>query len=406
MDSASWQHGTHFLKFGADIARRQVTFEQARAPRGSFSFDGTYTGSALADFMLGYVRNASINPAHTSTDLWNWWQSYYFNDDWKLTPRLTVNLGMRYDYFQPYTQVDDKFVNIEQNGFIVAGITTPETSSYGRGLIAPDRNNWAPRVGFAYSPTFLNDAVIRGAYGWYYTPQISNAIFAMAEGAQATAGAAVIGSPTGIPNIFFNDPFSSAVTTGALNFAVSNDQNLRDTYIQQWNLNVQKTLPGKILLDVGYIGTKSTTADCHVRGSQPADPTGRSADSRLAVAQCAPSQSGLSARGSFRQIHRQRHLSCAPAEGGAPHEQRAGLPDRLHLVEVDLRTERHRRAGRRRQLHRRPAGYLQSCWPIVRYPVSTSRSASCRRCSTSCRSSKIRTARRGGCSTAGSFRPS
>jgi Carboxypeptidase regulatory-like domain len=258
VDSFSWQHGTHFLKFGADIARRQVTFEQARAPRGSFGFDGTYTGSALADFMLGYVRNASINPAHTSTDLWNWWQSYYFNDDWKITPRLTVNLGLRYDYFQPYTQVDDKFVNIEQNGFVVAGITTPETSSYGRGLIAPDRNNWAPRVGFAYRPTSLNDAVVRGAYGWYYTPQISNAIFAMAEGAQATAGASVIGNPTGVPNLFFNDPFSSAVTTGALNFAVSNDQNLRDTYIQQWNLNVQKTLPGKILMDVGYIGTKST----------------------------------------------------------------------------------------------------------------------------------------------------
>jgi Carboxypeptidase regulatory-like domain len=258
VDSFSWQRGTHFLKFGADVARRQVTFEQARAPRGSFGFDGTYTGSALADFMLGYVRNASINPAHTSTDLWNWWQSYYFNDDWKLTPRLTVNLGLRYDYFQPYTQVDDKFVNIEQDGFVVAGITTPQTSSYGRGLIAPDRNNWAPRIGFAYRPTFMNDAVVRGAYGWYYTPQISNAIFAMAEGAQATAGASVIGNPTGLPNIFFNDPFASAVTTGALNFAVSNDQNLRDTYIQQWNLNVQKNLPGKILMDVGYIGTKST----------------------------------------------------------------------------------------------------------------------------------------------------
>ncbi len=258
VDSLSWQRGKHFLKFGADLAKRHVTFEQARAPRGGFGFDGTYTGSALADFMLGYVRNASINPAHTSTNLWNWWQSYYANNDWKVTPRLTVNLGLRYDYFQPYKQVDDQFVNIEQNGFIVAGLTTPQTSRYGRALIAADRNNFAPRAGFAYRPSFASDAVIRGAYGWYYTPQISNAIFAMAEGAQATAGASVIGNPTGAPNLFFNDPFSSAVTTGALNFAVSNDQNLRDSYIQQWNLNVQKKLPANVLLDVGYVGTKST----------------------------------------------------------------------------------------------------------------------------------------------------
>ena len=258
VDSLSWQRGKHFLKFGADIAKRHVTFEQARAPRASFTFDGTYTGSALADFMLGYVRTANINPVHTSTDLWNWWQAYYVNDDWKVTPRLTLNLGLRYDYFQPYKQADDKFVNIEQNGFIVAGITTPSTSKYGRALIAPDRNNWGPRVGFAYRPTLVSDAVIRGGYGIYYTPQISNAIFAMAEGAQATAGADIIGNITGAPNVFFNDPFSSAVTSGALNFAVSNDQNLRDSYVQQWNFNLQKKIPGNVLIDAGYVGTKST----------------------------------------------------------------------------------------------------------------------------------------------------
>lgn len=258
VDSLSWQRHKHLFKIGADIARRNVTFEQARAPRGSFGFDGTYTGSAIADFMLGYVKTASINPAHTSTDLWNWWQSYYFNDDFKVTPRLTVNLGIRYDYFQPYKQSDDKMVNIEQNGFVVAGLTTPQTSQYGRALIAADRNNFAPRVGLAYRPKFSDDMVVRAAYGWYYTPQISNAIFAMAEGAQATAGASVIGNLTGAPNIFFNDPFSSAVTTGALNFAVSNDQNLRDSYIQQWNFNIQKKMPFGILLDAGYVGTKST----------------------------------------------------------------------------------------------------------------------------------------------------
>ena len=92
---------------------------------------------------------------------------------------------------------------------------------------------------------------MRGGYGIYYTPQISNAIFAMAEGAQATAGATLNGNIVGAPNLFFNNPFAGAVTNGALNFAVSNDQNMRDSYIQQWNLNVQHKLPGNVVLDVG-----------------------------------------------------------------------------------------------------------------------------------------------------------
>jgi hypothetical protein len=257
-DTLSWQHGRHFLKMGAEFDRRSVTFGQSRSPRGAFGFDGTYTGAAIADFLLGYVKSASVNPAHTSTDLTNLWQGYFINDDWKVTPRLTLTLGLRYDYFSKYKQKDDKFADIYQNGFVVGNVFTPSTSPYGRGLIQPDYNNFGPRFGFAYRPTFFGESVIRGGYGIYYTPEISNAIFAMAEGAQATAGASVTGNLTGKPNIFFNDPFSSAVTTGALNFAVSNDQNMRDSYIQQWNLNVQHKLPGSIILDVGYVGAKGT----------------------------------------------------------------------------------------------------------------------------------------------------
>ncbi len=258
VDVLSWQRGKHFIKMGADIARRHVTFLQSRAPRGSFNFDGTYTGSAMADFLLGYIRSDSVNPAQTSTNLWNWWQSYYAQDDWKVTPRLTINMGIRYDYFQPYHQVDDQFVNIQLNGFVVADLVNPQTSPYGRGLIAPDRNNWGPRFGFAYRPGLVDDMVVRGGYGIYYTPQISNAIFAMAEGAQATAGATLNGNLSGAPNLFFSDPFPGATNSGALNFAVSNDQNLRDSYIQQWNFNIQKKVPGNILLDAGYVGSKGT----------------------------------------------------------------------------------------------------------------------------------------------------
>ena len=358
VDSLSWQHGRHFLKFGADIARRNVTFLQSRAPRGSFGFDGTYTGSALADFMLGYIRTSSINPAQTSTDLWNFWQSYWVNDDWKVTPNLTLNIGLRYDYFQPYKQSDDKFVNIELNGFIVADTVTPKTSRYGRPLIAPDRNNWGPRIGFAYRPEFVKDSVVRGGYGIYFTPQISNAIFAMAEGAQATAGAQLIGNLTGAPNLTWTTPFQGAVTTGALNFAVSNDQNLRDSYIQQWNLNVQKKLPFGIVGDVGYVGVEGHAARRDVRGPEPAGPACGSAHAGPGVDQRAPAQPAVPARGARRQVDRQLHLSRAATQRRAAPFEGPGVPCGVHVVEGHLRPERHRRAGGRRQFHRLAAGYL------------------------------------------------
>lgn len=102
---------------------------------------------------------------------------------------------------------------------------------------------------------YLKDTVVRAGYGVYFTPEIYNAYFAMAEGAQATGGASLTGNLSGAPNIFMSAPYGTSVA-GALSFTVANDQNLRDSYIQQWNLNIQKKVPGNIVVDVGYVGSK------------------------------------------------------------------------------------------------------------------------------------------------------
>ncbi len=257
-DIVSIQRGKHFYKAGVDFVRRGFTFEQARNARGTFRFDGTYTGSSLADFMLGYVKYAEINPDHTNTDLKGLWQSYFVQDDWKITPNLTMNIGIRYDYLQPLFDSQGRMANIEQNGVYVTKLVTPATAAYPR-MVRGDKNNFAPRFGLAWRPAFVKDAVVRMGYGIYYNHIHPNAPFGMTESSQAKGSYQVDGAPAGRPTIFFDNPFASAVSpTVQLNAVPSNDPNYRDAYIQQWNFTIQKKTFAGFLVDVGYVGSKST----------------------------------------------------------------------------------------------------------------------------------------------------
>lgn len=270
VDNLSWQRGKHFLKFGVDLGRRTDYFSQARDPRGHFGFDGRYTGSALLDFLLGYTSSQSINPTVTRTNISSWIQAYSIQDNWSVTNTLTLNLGIRWDHFAPYTQDDDKYADIyiAADGINPGAVFTPANSPYGRGLIKPVYHDFQPRFGFAYQPYGQNKVVIRGGYGIYFTPEIDNAWFAMAEGAQAQAGAALIGNPglTGttpaskLPNYFFQTPFTGVTTGGPLTypFAIAMDQHLQDQMTQQFNLIVQTQLPGKVTGEIGWVAARGT----------------------------------------------------------------------------------------------------------------------------------------------------
>ena len=269
-DSISWQRGKHFLKFGADVGRRTDYFSQARDPHGTFGFDGRYTGSALLDFMLGYVDGDSINPTVTRTNISSFIQAYAVQDNWRVTPKLTLNFGIRWDHFAPYTQDDDKYADIYigADGLNPGTAITPATSTYGRGLIQPVYHDYQPRIGFAYQPYGMEKVVIRGGYGIYFTPEIDNAYFTMGEGAQAQSGAVLTGNPglTGttpalkLPNLIFNNPFPGISTGGTPTYPFANaiDQHLQDQMNQEYNLVIQAQLPGKVTAEVGYVGARGT----------------------------------------------------------------------------------------------------------------------------------------------------
>ena len=286
VDSLSWQRGKHFLKLTVDLGRRTDFFIQARDPRGTFSFDGRYTGgfatvgsvkspqgasgAGLLDFLLGYVATDSINPTVTQTHIVSLIQGYSVQDNWSVARNLTVNLGVRWDHFPPWYQTNDKFADIYAgaDGVTPDHIATPTSGSlYGRGLVKSNYYDFAPRLGFAWQPYGLNRTVVRGGYGIYWVPDIANGYFQEAEGFQAQAGASLTGN-TGpsaggaatTPNLTLANPFPGVTTGGPSTypFAVEIYQNLAEQMSQQFNLTVQTIFPGGFTGDIAYVGTRGT----------------------------------------------------------------------------------------------------------------------------------------------------
>ena len=165
IDSLSWVKGRHQVKVGADVMvpMRNEYFDVAPT-RGNFSFTAQYTGNAFADFLLGYVQRAQLTNVFIVTqDLRS--QSFFGQDDWRVNDKLTVNLGMRYDYMTPAVEKDNRMANFDPSG-AGALVFATDGSIEDRALVNPDRNNFAPRVGAVYK---ISDRTIaRGGYGIFY----------------------------------------------------------------------------------------------------------------------------------------------------------------------------------------------------------------------------------------------
>jgi carboxypeptidase family protein len=262
--SLSWTHGAHFVKFGGEFLHVQTRINDLNATIGRMNFDNRFTNRAVGDLLLGLPSQLALT-SFTVMDQGQDMQFYFIQDDYKITSKLTLNFGLRYEFATPPREKENRFANFDP----VTGtmIFAKDGDIFARSLIHPDRNNFAPRFGFAFSPT--SRWVIRGAYGVFYNHTVrqgregllgfnppflvDNLLSTSASGAAAVATAAPFRLVNGYPAGLL-DPNSLAPTI----MRRSQDPNQRTPYIQQYNFGIQYELLKDLLLDVAYVGNKGT----------------------------------------------------------------------------------------------------------------------------------------------------
>jgi hypothetical protein len=234
VDNLSLLRGRHNFKFGGEIRRIHVNVGEGEP--------ATVTYSSLANFIANRVDSFTLNPFPVRGGR-RWYYFGYAQDDFKWRPNLTLNLGLRYEYYSVAHEVKgrERVFALECNGFCPPG--TP--------WYKPDRNNFAPRLGLAWAPKRFNDkTVIRAGYGVFHGPGQNDDVFAAID----SSADRISLDRTLAPNLTYPvTPFLPlALTAGATPRALQRDR--RDLYSLNYSLSVQQELPQHFVMQVGYVG--------------------------------------------------------------------------------------------------------------------------------------------------------
>jgi hypothetical protein len=287
-DKLTWVKGRHSFSFGFSLNRYQKT-ENANSGQGSFNFtnSGAPTGTSAfqqswANFLLGNVATFNQPSQDITPNVWSWQTEAFAQDDWKLTPRLTINAGVRWSYFGQPIDSNHEMTNFDPavystgaapainptNGTVVPGTTNWQTngiiiggknSPFGDQIANANHANFAPRIGIAWDPIGDAKTSIRAGYGVFY----DSPLFGIYE-------QNIFANPPYVASVNYSNASFTDVTAGTaginpLSAQATAPLSLHGTelpahtpYSQQWSLDIQRELPKGAVLEVGYFGTKGT----------------------------------------------------------------------------------------------------------------------------------------------------
>lgn len=316
MDQFSFHRGRHAIKIGGELRRSRMAITRANTLRGAFDFGNpnwtgeqgfANSGNTFASFLLGLERQKGRRVSGFFQDLRSTEYAGFIQDDWKVSSKLTFNIGVRYLFYAPPIETADRIstttfplgrpTNFNEGALFYlvpgnqkyapnwgrAGIELP------RSLYEADKKNWGPRFGFAYSP--VNKTVVRGGYGIFY---------------DTVPGYITQDTLENLPNLKEDQQSLSLYQDGPppseafIGFRIANpgpgqfnpgpndvSPNFKNAYIQHWNFGIQRELPGNILLEVAYVGNKGTRLNRR-ENSNSAEPNGPSATVQLSAVPAQP----------------------------------------------------------------------------------------------------------------------
>ncbi len=247
----SWQRGPHALKFGGEFRRFGAEGYLDYFARGSMTFSGALSGNGLADLLLGLpsfgIQSQFDNPQNLGSRAW-----YGFvQDDWRVGRGLTLSLGLRYEYTRPPVDPRDRMYVLD----VAAGhLAQVGTGGIPRSGIRPDRNNWAPRLGIAWSPT--ERWVVRGGHGVFYDSGmfvVNSALYFNPPLFNVR-----VWFPTAQSLLTLRDPFPAQ---GGLTPPPSPNtlsQDITSGYLQHWNFSVERQVSRSTTASVAYVGSQGT----------------------------------------------------------------------------------------------------------------------------------------------------
>jgi Carboxypeptidase regulatory-like domain/TonB dependent receptor len=301
-DNFTWIHGKHSAKFGTEIRREQFTLFEPSSPRGNLNFASDFTdnpsapttgGEAFATFLLGISDGAQITNTH-NVDYHRQIYAVYSQDDFRVTHKLTLNLGLRYELFTTikasgnqqgtFDFSDDSILvpkgqNMQLTPFLAANIPVVRTGS--NGLISPDLNNFAPRIGLAYQIT--SKLVLRTGFGIFYGGQENgpysnpspgfNPPFFVTQSFNPpcfASSANPAGTDCSLQGLSFlqNGFPANSLTDPNTPILFSVSPKVRTPYTQQWHLGFQYQLPSETVLEISYAGSRGRNLYNFYNGNQ------------------------------------------------------------------------------------------------------------------------------------------